>query len=170
MLENSSSLSRFGDRWSGLPSRQRRALTVAALVPTAVVAIMLVASEGREWVVEQGLRDEVSLTGTVRVWAASTTPAGGSVNYSVAIRNTGRRSVQITAVSIVQSRLRVTNREQSLPRLAPGETAGIDVSVRLDCTVGVEFGPHEALRGVLSVSPSADGSIGWTSPLSTRHW
>lgn len=110
---------------------------------------MLVVSQGRGWVVQQRLRDEVSLTGTMRVWAASATPAGGSVNYSVAIRNTGPRSVQITAVGIVQSRLRVTNREQSLPRLAPGETAGIDVSVRLDCTVGAEFGPQEALRGTV---------------------
>jgi hypothetical protein len=148
VLENDPWLvSRFSERWRQKPRWWRRAVAVSALLLFVVPATLFGASLGRAWLIERGLRDEVSLVGTVHVLATSTTPLGGSVNYNVAVRNTGARPVQITGVDISQSRLHITDKSPSPLRLAAGETGEVAVSVRLDCTRGGPFDPRDGLRG-----------------------
>ena len=146
-------LSRLSERWRQKPLWWRRSVAAGALLVVVVPVTLFAASQGRGWLIERGLRDEVSLVGTVRVSAASMTPVGGSVNYTVAIRNTAARPVQIIGVDISESRLHVTDRGRRLPRLAPGETGDVAVSVRLDCTRGGAFDRRGGLHGTVVAIP-----------------
>jgi hypothetical protein len=141
------------DGWSRRLLRWYRAVAARRLLLLAVLVIAVLASQVRGWLVERGLRDEVSVAGTVRLYAASMTPVGGSVNFTVAVHNTGPRTVRITGVDVSQPRLRVRGTDGSALRLAPEDTGEVAVSVRLDCTQGDPFVPNEGLRATIDAIP-----------------
>jgi hypothetical protein len=154
VLENGPSTSlRLSDEWRRTPPRRRRAVSFSIGVLTAVLALGVLAIQGRGWLVERGLRDQVSLVATVRVSAASMTPRGGSVNYIVAVRNTGPRAVQITGVDVSASRLEVRGTSAAALRLVPGDSGEVPVSVRLDCTRAATTG--DGLRGTVAIPLNA---------------
>jgi hypothetical protein len=134
-------------------TRWRRAKRRPALLIVVVLAALFVASRGHGWLIERGHRDEVAVSGTVRVSAASTSPLGGSVNYAVAVRNVGPQPIQVTQVDISHARLRVTTAGIRPLRLAPDETGEIAVSVRLDCTRGEAFHQPDGLQATVVAVP-----------------
>jgi hypothetical protein len=130
-------------------------MATRGLLFVAVVVIAVLASQVRGWLADRDARDEVSLAGTVRVSATSMTPAGGAVNYTVAVRNTGPRSVRITGVDVAHPRVRIRGTAGTggtggpALSLASGDTGEVAVSVRLDCTRGGPFAPDEGLRATV---------------------
>jgi hypothetical protein len=116
------------------------AMTAALIVagPTAAFGV----GQLRDWQSERALRDEVIVAAELEVLASSTSPAGGSVWFSVVVRNDGRRPVQVVDVSAVTEGLSVAVPPQGLRRLQrvmplePGDSARVTVSALLDCPTG----------------------------------
>jgi hypothetical protein len=126
--------------WSQVPAQPRRTIAVLGVMIVAGPAAVVGIGETRDWLAERSVRDAVVLNAEVRVVATSTTPTGGSVWFTVLLRNDGPRSIQVSDVRASAPGLTVTvpvDRLQRLRRvmpIEPGEFAQVTVSVRLDCT------------------------------------
>jgi hypothetical protein len=108
----------------------------------------------RDWLDERSLRNQVSLRANIAVWASSSSPpVGGRVDYSVSIRNLGERPIRVTKVDIVNTRLRIRNRDTRPRVLGAGQTVSVPLSVRIDCTAGEGQVRQERLRGAIAAYP-----------------
>jgi hypothetical protein len=132
----------LSDRWSQLSPRRRRVIGVVGALVVAAPTVVIGIERVRDWQTERTLRDEVVVAAELEVLASSTSPAGGSVWFSVVLRNDGHRPVQFVDLRGVAPGLTVTVPAQRLQRLRrvmplePGDSAQVTVSARLDCTAG----------------------------------
>lgn len=132
----------LSDRWSQVSSRRRRVVAVVGALVVAAPTVVVGVERVRDWQSERTLRDEVVVAAELEVLASSTSPVGGSVWFSVVLRNDGRRPVQFVDLRGVAPGLTVTVPAQRLQRLRrvmplqPGDSAQVTVSARLDCTAG----------------------------------
>jgi hypothetical protein len=144
-------------RWSALPRRRRAAVAVPAAVLVAVLTAGVAVRQGQHWLAERSRRDDVALTATTGVWASSTTPVGGSIDFFVSVRNTGPRRVRIESVDSRESRMTVRSRRNLHYEVLPGTAVDVPVSVRLDCAgTGLVPGPGDEagpLRATIAADP-----------------
>jgi hypothetical protein len=110
----------------------------------------------RDWSAEQDRRQRVEVTTSLAVWASSTSRPGGELGYFVLVRNDGALPIRVTSVDGTGAGLRVRMEDAGDRRLAPGEEAGIPLSVRLTCS-GVG-GRDGALPADITVRRADGGS------------
>ena len=144
---------RLGSSWTSA-SRRRRLVAVVAVLLLILPAMAAVAVFGtRSWLAERSQRDQVSVTATVDVAVSTKRPLSGRIDYFVAIRNTGSSDVRIAGLTHTDARLRIRSRDFATILLAPGSTANVPISVRLDCS-GLPIGAGALLGTVTATPPS----------------
>ena len=117
-----------GVRWWRARPRRWRRVAIAA----AVVLLLIAGAVGlRARDADRRLAERVRLDAVLRVGVSSTSPPGGAVRYSVAVRNDGARPLTVRSVTGSTDRLRL--RAAGDRRLFPGRVADIPLSVRLTC-------------------------------------
>jgi len=100
---------------------------------------------------ERRLRDEVALTAAIDIYASSTSPTGGRVDFYVVLHNDGSRRVQIARLAAEAGGLRLRS-AGVLPQVLDGGSAvRVPLSVRLDCTRE----RLDVLRAAVSASPGS---------------
>lgn len=103
---------------------------------------------------ERRLNDTVGVAAALNVWASSTTPRGGRVDYSATIRNEGPRRVRVVALSVDGGGLRIASRGLDADTfVAAGTSMSVPLSVRLDCATRRPGPAPLRLDGVVSVRP-----------------
>lgn len=148
-------------RWSALP-RRRRALVVAVAVLLLAGAL---AVPVHAWQTERRLSRAVVLAASLDV-STSMYPAGGSVDWSVAVRNGGPRPVSLEGLQATSARLAVRLRDGGGQRIEPGQQAQVPVSARLTC--GAEPVPGEdRLAADVRVRRADGGEVVRRVPLSS---
>lgn len=111
---------------SGERSPRRRRLVIAA-----VVLLVLAAAGGL--LVRQRLADRVALAASLEVATTATSPPGGAVRWSVAVRNDGARPVRVVSVTTSTDRIVLSSGGTVSGPVQPRQEVDIPVSVRLTC-------------------------------------
>jgi hypothetical protein len=120
--------------WGALPPWRRRSLVALGLV--ALLAVGVVLLHGRA--VARDVERQVSLAAALGIWSSSTVVPGGTVNFSVVVRNDGARPLTVTAIEGTGAGLQLRMRDRVDRPVAAGGEVEIPLSVLLTC--GVEDG------------------------------
>lgn len=111
---------------SGQRAPRRRRLLVAT-----VVLLVLAAAGGL--LVRQRLAERVALAASLEVATTATSPPGGAVRWSVAVRNDGARPVRVVSVTTSTDRIVLSSAGALSEPVQPRQEVDIPVSVRLTC-------------------------------------
>lgn len=163
--------SRSGLWWADLPPRRRRGLTAAAAVVAVVVASLVVVDRARDLLDQRARRDRVAISARLDVDSVSTTPPGGSVWFTVLVRNDADVPVRLESLHANGSGLTITlavSSERALSRLMPlqsGRTIRLLLSVVLDCPARTEVDGTDRLTVRLDATPTSRRTRSVEAPL-----
>lgn len=139
--------------------RRRRMISRRGRRLVALLAVLALLAGGALWwrdrAADRELRQRVVLAATLGVWTSSTSPPGGAVGWFVLVRNDGPEPVTVTVLEALGGRLRIRTHDDRERRVAPGEEAGVPVSVRLTCATS-DTAP---LRAEVAVRREDGGSV-----------
>lgn len=131
---------------------------------TAVLAgVLAFLPAARSWLEERRREDALDVRVTVGVFAASSSPVGGRVDYYVLVDNTGPLPVAVDAVAIGDGRVAARSRRPARGPAPPGGTAYLPLSVRLDCTA-----PAGPLTVSVTARPASGRPRAVAAPLQAR--
>ena len=142
--------------WSRLPRLWRVVVATATIVAVGLTTVLFGVTRVGEWLIEQGVRDEVAIEAAIEVSSSSSSPAGGRVDYYVVIRNAGPRPVRIDGVEIVDAGFQITNKRALRQQdLQPGGLLFAALSVHLDCARSDVVAEQDVLSGLIAVRPTS---------------
>jgi FlaG/FlaF family flagellin (archaellin) len=131
---------------SGARSPRHRRLVVAVAVVLAVaVAVGLLT--------RQRLADRVVLAASLEVATTATSPPGGAVRWSVAVRNDGARPVRVTSLATSADGIVLSSRATPGDPVGPGQQVDVPVSIRLTCGSGSAARPAGLVTAVRIRTP-----------------
>lgn len=146
--------SRLLNRWNARSRHQRVAVAVSAWTVAAATVGVYGMTEVRSSLAARALDDQVTVQAALGVAASSMSAGGGRVDFYASVRNAGPRSVSVTRVEISAAHLQIVSGRVPGSQVAPGGTAQLPLSVRIDCAAPAA-GPVPHLSGtVVAVASS----------------